>query len=270
VTRALLLGVLAGLAVVAPAQAAGLSYRLSLAPRELMFGDPAEARVDVVIDPSAVAPESVRVHVDFRPYAVRSTTIARQSAGDVMRIEYRYGLECLARRCLPGGPERQIRFRPVRITYAGGQTQTAFWAPLQLASRVDPRELLRPTLRSEAIRQPAVTWGVRPSVALASLSVLAAALLAYPLLLGARLARRGWYVWRTTRLERLTPLERALELLRRSAHEEDERRRRALERVARELGEDALVDDARRMAWSRPLPDEGEIDSLRTRVEETR
>jgi hypothetical protein len=261
--------VVAALAVAAPAAAAPpVSYQTALAPREALFGDTVEARADVVVDPTQTDPRAVRVHVDFRPYRVAATTVTRRAAGDLVRVRFAYRLECLLKACLPKGPERTVTFRPLRITW-GNRTQTTFWPNLRLASRLDPRDLSRPTLRSEALRQPAVTWGVRPSVATALLVGGALLLLAYPALLVAHWLRRLWRLWRTTRLERLTPLERALELLRRaSAGEQSDRSRLALERVARELGDDELGSDARRLAWSRPQPDSQSMDSLRTRVED--
>jgi hypothetical protein len=69
----------------------------------------------------------------------------------------------------------------------------------------------------------------------------------------------------------MTPMERALELLRvAAAMPERDPRRRALERVARELGEDDVAADARRLAWSRPQPESEEMDTLRSRVKDGR
>jgi hypothetical protein len=270
VRRGVLIAVAApAFALAAPAAAAPpVSYQTALAPREVLFGDPVEARADVVVDPGRVDPRAVRVHVDFRPYRVASAAVTRRAAGDLVRVRFAYRLDCLAKACLPKGPERTVSFRPLRIT-SGNQTQTTFWPNLRLASRIDPRDLSRPTLRSEALRQPPVTWGVRPRVATGLLVAAALLLLAYPALLAVRALRRRLRVWRTTRLERLTPLERALELLRRAAAgDEADRGRLALERVARELGDDELGSDARRLAWSRPQPDSQSMDSLRTRVED--
>ena len=56
-----------GALVVVPAVGA-VSYRATLAPREAFFGDPVEAKVDVVVDPRTVDPSRIRVHTDFRPY----------------------------------------------------------------------------------------------------------------------------------------------------------------------------------------------------------
>jgi hypothetical protein len=260
----------AALALAAPAAAAPpVSHETSLTPREALFGDPIEARADVVVDPARVDPDAVRIHVDFRPYRIAATTVTRRAAGDLVRVRFAYRLECLAKACLPQGPERTISFRPLRIT-AGNRTQTTFWPNLRVASRIDPRDLSRPTLRSEALRLPPVTWGARPSVATALLGVGALLLLAYPALLVARWLRRLWRRWRTTRLERLTPLERALELLRRAADgDQADRGRLALERVARELGDNDLGGDARRLAWSRPQPDSQSMDSIRARAEDS-
>jgi len=261
--------VLAALALAAPAAAAPpVTHETALAPREALFGDAVEARADVVVDPARVDPSAVRVHVDFRPYRVAATAVTRRAAGDLVRIRFAYRLECLVKACLPKGPERTVSFRPLRITW-GNRTQTTFWPNLRIASRIDPRDLSRPTLRSEALHQPAVTWGVRPSRASALLAVAALLLLAYPALLLVRRLRRLWALWRTTRLERLTPLERALELLRRAAAgDQSDSGRLALERVARELGDSELGGDARRLAWSRSQPDSQSMESLRTRVED--
>ncbi len=258
------------LAFAAPAQAAtGVSYRATFSPREALFGDPIAARVDVVVDPHVVDPAGVRVHVDFRPYSAAPPRVTRRRVAGLARVEFVYRLECLVRRCLPKGPDRTFVFAPVRIT-AGNRTETFFWPHLHVSSRVDPRDLARPTPRSDVVRQPPVTWRVKPDAAVAVLVGAALLLLAYPALLVVRASRRRWRLWRASRLERLTPLERALELLRRAAGAGDERSRLALERVARELGGHALGDDARRLAWSRPQPDAESMDTLRTEVEDRR
>jgi len=267
--------VLAALAAASTAQAAvgtGVSYRATLSPREALFGDPLDARVDVAVDRARVSPSTVRVHIDLRPYKVVSTERVARTSGNVTRIETRYRLLCLETACLPGGPERTLKFAPVRVTWRDDtgrrQTQSLLWPPLRQASRVDPRDLAEPTLRSDVVRQPAVTWSVNPSLVVWLLLLAAAALLVYPALLVFRAARRRWHVMRTSRFERLSPLERALELLRRAAAGgEDARSRRALERVARELQGHSLADDAERLAWSRPQPSGDDMDELRDRVE---
>jgi hypothetical protein len=267
------LAAVAALVLAAPAhaQGSGVSYRATLAPREALFGDALDARVDVVVERALVAADTVRVHTDFRPYVAVTTRRTERPAGEFTRVEYRYRLLCLRKRCLPNGEERTIKFAPVRITWHGEgttQTQSILWPSLRLASRLDPVQLSEPTLRSDVVRQPAVTWGVDPKQAVVILLAVAALLLAYPLVLAVRLARRGWYVLRTRRFERLSPLERALELLGRAAATgESEPRRRALERVARELHGHPLGEDARKLAWSRPRPAPEEIESFRSRVE---
>jgi hypothetical protein len=263
----------AALVVTAPAhaQGTGVSYRATFSPREALFGDPLDARVDVVVERALVAADSVRVHTDFRPYVPVATQRTDRPAGRFTRVEYRYRLLCLRKRCLPNGEERTITFAPVRITWRGegrAQTQTILWPALRLASRLDPSDLSEPTLRSDVVRQPAMTWGIDPKRAIVLLLAVAAFLLAYPLVLAVRLVRRALYVLRTRRFDRLSPLERALELLRRAAAaEESAPSRRALERVARELHEHPLGEDARKLAWSRPGPGQEEMESFRSRVE---
>jgi hypothetical protein len=267
--RRLALAALVALAIAAPAHAAGgLSYGLTMTPRETLFGDPVTAQVAVVVDRARVSPASVRVHADFRPYRVESSTIVRARAGDLTRVLYTWRLDCLERKCLPGAPERRVKFAPMAVTWSGG-TEIAFWSPLRVASRLDPRDLLRPAPRSDVIRQPPLTYAVSPAALVSALVVLAVLLLAYPAVRLARVVAQLLYDVRTSRFERLSPMQRALELLRlASAGGEDASCRRALERVARELGDHELSGETRRLAWSRPNPETGEIDSLRTRVED--
>jgi hypothetical protein len=261
VKRLLAVTVLA-LAAAAPARGADApSYRLSLEPREALFGDAVTAEIDV-----AGGSSPVRIHTDFRPYRV----VAASLTGGPERRVYRWRLECLRRACLPGAPEKAVQFRPVRLTWSG-VTVTRFWPPLRLASRIDPRDLSSPELRSNVVDQPPVTYDLAPGRVELVLVVVAALLLVYPALLLARLARRLWRRLRLSRLERMTPMERALELLRvAAAMPECDPRRRALERVARELGEDDVAADARRLAWSRPQPESEEMDTLRSRVKDGR
>ena len=129
---------LLALTFAAPAHGAPLSYRLTLAPREALFGDAVTAEVDVVVRPEQVSPSSIRIHTDFRPYRVVRATVIRADAGKLDRVVYRWRLECLTRACLPHGPEQAVQFRPVRVTW-GVRTETAFWPPLRLAwSRAQP------------------------------------------------------------------------------------------------------------------------------------
>jgi hypothetical protein len=266
--RRLVLAASVALLAATPAQAVDVAYRATLSPREALFGDPVEARIDVAVDPKQIDPDTVRVHTDFRPYAATPARIERRVGGGLVRLSFVYRLTCLDKKCLPKGPERTIVFAPLRVRWEN-TTQILRWPSLQLASRLDPRDVAQPTPRSDVVRQPPMTWGVRPSTAIWVLVAAAVLLLAYPALLAFRAGRRAWLRWRTSRLERLSPLERALELLKRAAAGgEPDSSRRALERVARELGEDELGTDARRLAWSRSRPEPETMESLRARVED--
>src|SRR5204862_7599685 len=166
-----------------PAHAAeGFAYRATFSPGEALFGDPIAARVDVIVDPAVVDPETVRVHTDFRPFTVALPDVTRRRVGRLARVELVYRLECLVKRCLPGGPQRTFQFAPLRIT-AGGGTETAFWPKLHVSSRVDPRDLAQPTPRSDVVQQPPVTWRVAPAWTGDFVAVAACLLLAYPALL---------------------------------------------------------------------------------------
>ena len=133
-----------------------------------------------------------------------------------------------------------------------------------------PVESLAPERwRADAATLPAVSFSRSPGTLAAGL-VVASALLA---LLGV------WLIWRLLRQEeveavdedeapeaRATPLERALQLAREASLDGDSpERRKAFERVARELGARGLgdlADRARALAWSSGTPSAVVVDEL--------
>ncbi len=262
------------LALAPEAGAAGsVSFRAALTPRSHLFGEPVTAAVEVVVDRADAG--SVQVRPDFRPYSVAGPVeLTRLDGGGSTELRYRYTLDCLTRSCLPGDARRRVVFSPVHIFLRSGGTEreeTATWPALIVRSRLAPEDLARPAPRSSVYPVGDVSYRISPSVlfwalaAVAALLVLVAAALVVPTVAGlAEPLRRR-------RFERLGPVERALVLVRLAAKRGDPaRRRRALERLGRELeerGRRELGEEACRLAWSETAPAGASLLALAGRVE---
>jgi hypothetical protein len=254
-----------------------LTASTSLEPQGHLFGERVTARLDIVFDAARVRADSIKGRPRFAPYTVVSRREQRESFENVARIRQEYVLECLRARCL--APKRGFfEFAPVALEYVtrsgpGVQPTSAEWPELRVASRTGADDLEGLRLRADVRDLPSVSYGLRPAVAAAigySLAVLFAlvglALVARglnaPALLGEVLARRR---------ARLSPLERALALVRRATERgELDGSRRALERLAKELRrtrEADLAETASRLAWRRDQPSGASVDPLSTEVE---
>jgi hypothetical protein len=249
----------------------------SLEPQGHLFGEQVTARLDIVYDAAQVRAESIRGQPLFAPYTVVARREERESFDDVARIRREYVLECLTARCL--APKRgYFTLPPVALEYVttsgpGVQPTSAEWPDLRAASRTGTDDLEGLRVRADVRDLPPVTYRIRPVAvatigyllailfALAGLALLARALNARAVL-GPAIARRR---------SRLSPLERALALVRRSTERgELDSSRRALERLAGELRrtrEADLAQDASRLAWRRDHPSGSSVDPLSTEVE---
>jgi hypothetical protein len=254
----------------APASAARpLVASARVAPGTHLFGDPVAAELEVVLDPRVVDEDSVRVETRFAPFQARGAPVVERRADDgAVALLYRWRLECLRLACRADGVAHHIlRAAQVRFRQAGGGADgvAVDWQPVTVATRLTTDDLAQPRLRWSAELPPA-TERMSPALLAALLAVgaLAAAALAGLLLApeAARLAARLWP--ERDELRGLSPLERAIALLRRAnARDGTEGRRAALDRLSRELrrhGDQGLAVEARGLAWSRrpPQPDEAE------------
>jgi hypothetical protein len=241
-------------------------------PRIVLFGDTLTARVDVVVDPSAVDPESVKVSWDSKPWAateVPRTTVER--AGSAAHVGTTFVLRCLTAVCAPVRETERVDLEPAKVAYTsrvGGRHQESLdvaWPTLVLHTRVGEldstaRDALAAPWRADFDSLPAVSYLVPPWLAIAVLVVLGLALLALA-------AIRVYRVWPRRESEPepepepepvASVLEQALALLEAVSDDGAEERRRALELVADEvehLGDDGLALDARVLAWSPIDPD---------------
>jgi hypothetical protein len=245
----------------APPPVRALAARAAVTPRTARFGDPIDASVDVVVDPARVDPGSVRLDAGFAPYVAARTVRQEQRAGRAVGVSFRVTLECLTAVCAPAQTRETYRLPPATVAYRArtGEpgARTVLWPAFRIASHLplpgttNPLSLLRAAT-------PLAAPGYRISPTLLSALLLAAACVLAAgggALAFAGLRRRHAPVRPATPA---SPLERALALvLDGSANGSLSARRRALERLAVELGRAGhagLADRARRVAWSADEP----------------
>jgi hypothetical protein len=253
-------------------------------PTVILFGDSVSLDLTVVVDRRLIDPATVVVHPSLAPFTVTGPRrFARRDIGEITELRLPLLLRCITYPCVPTGQttlqhlrradvvyrlrgkrgERQLRLRlpaievisQINPTLVSGETNT----PLQV--RITPYvahfvPLPRPTYRIEPAVLIGGTFGA---------SGLFAAIAGTLLVLAVR--RR--------RLPREpapgAELKRALELLAWAREHGDETdRRKAIERVAAELGPNGataeLAARARELAWAEPSPPGDDVDRLADRV----
>jgi hypothetical protein len=249
-----------------------VSVRASLEPRVHLFGDPVTAHIELRLDERRVRPDNLVVDALFRPYEqIAPVRRERRDVGDTVLMRFSYPLQCLARACAPGGPRRQLRFPPIRVQYVLSDvrargTTTAEWPPIDVASRLSSFDIQEANWRAD-LEPPDVSYRMSPGVLAAALGGAALLLALAAGLLGWRLLeRRPEEAAEEVSVERRPPLERALEHIGVvSANGATPERRRALERLARELDrveQPTLSARARRLAWAPGDPDWSEVERL--------
>jgi hypothetical protein len=262
-----------------PADQPTMTVSTSITPRAHLFGDRVAAEVELLFDPRTVEPNSVQVDADFAPYDQLGRPRRLRADGDgLVRLRYQYALRCLAPSCAPAGARKEMIFSGGEVIYihAGLRervVETFDWPRVELASRLSPFDLEQARWRADVNDLPAVSYRARP-VLLGFLLAGAAGLLALAgVLLGVLLFPK----WTRRAAEEdappeLSPLERALEGVRTtSANGATPEQRKALERLARELGSAGLVElagRARRLAWSAERPDRAAVERLEDEVED--
>jgi hypothetical protein len=264
-------------AEVAPPAGDPVLLETAVGPQQALFGDRLDARLALTIDSTRVDPETVEVAAFFRPFRrVGPLETTRTELGETVVLEYRYPIQCVDRGCVAEEgaialPVGVVRYAP-RSGPIGSLPLT--WPAISLSSRLPAEqvELLRTSpeaivLDGDADNPPPVSYGIGPS-ALGWLLVGAGAL--------AVLAAGGWLAWRLRGPARTAapeaaagerdPLESAVAAVEQALTGEDvEARRAALDALALELGRqghDGPAREARRLAWSRAVPDEAAARAL--------
>jgi len=174
---------------------------------------------------------------DFAPFAVRG------HHGNV------YELQCLDPACVPGPGPRVVRVAGRRLVIVPRTTS---------AQVADPLHSFR---RETTLPPPA--YRIRPALLRALLFAAAVVLAAVAVLA----------VWPAVRrlapahVDRRSPLQRALALVRTALGRSAEDRRRALDLLARSLGHEAPVAETLDLAWSEPDPEPTRIKQLVEQIE---
>jgi hypothetical protein len=262
-----------------PVPAQAIEVSTDITPDAHVFGSPVVATAEALVDTTVIDPQSVRVLTDFAPYEQAGEhTVERRVSGGTAVVIFRFPLHCLQEGCDTSGARGVAEFETGRIVYRFHEgANDAFgpldWPAFEVASRVSADDVERISWRAAETTLPDVSYRADPAW-LAALLLAAAAVLAA----GATvLARRVWWVPdERAALEQTGPtetrLQRALTLARDASLNGDvPRRRRALERVAQELGavdRPELAAEARALAWSPAESTEDEVESLARRAED--
>jgi hypothetical protein len=259
----------------------------TLTPQVHLFGDDVTARVAVIADTKFVDPARLRVTTSFTPYrAVGAPTVLRVGAGRFAQVTWTWRLRCLSSACVPRQPPSEqfhvFHFKLVRIEYLSKTGTpaygiTAAWPPIEVISQMTPASASALLKTDEVIWHFHLTPVASPSFGLSPtlLFWLALGLAGAALLVALRFARSWFLIVRPRRepggdIDSRTTLERALNVLAWAHERGDETlQRKALERVAGELGAEAplpAVDElsrtARELAWSPDAPGDDEVETF--------
>jgi hypothetical protein len=241
-------------------------------PRVHGLGDPIMAELVVLIDTNVVDFDSVRPVIDPEPYDRLGTvqqTVTR--SGSVAKFSYRYPLVCLAEACTPSeeNPVAQLPIGTVFYRFHGAPrpvSREIEWPEMTFVKRATDDEITQGHWRVDSPAILPVTYRFNPGWLAALFFVgslaflLAAAAIVWQFLESRREPEPEPVV------DRRPPLERALDAARlASLNGAVPERRRALERVARELAaldEEELAARARTLAWSPEGATRQEVEDL--------
>jgi hypothetical protein len=243
----------------------------TLSTRAVSFGDPLVARLDLVVDPGAIDPQTVQIQPSFGTYHVVGQALRTTAGG---RLSYRFVLQCLDPVCVPPSTRVEQRFQPATVSYRtrSGETVTQHvaWPSYLLSSRLtdaDRRDAAR-SLRFDAT-VPSPSYRISPDLLRALLAALAG-LMALGAAVLAGFALRPRHAPATTSPSE-SRLMQALRAVRAStANGRPAERRKALGWLGRELRaveRPSDAEEARRLAWSADPPTPTSAGEFATRVE---
>jgi hypothetical protein len=237
----------------------------------VQFGDGITARVVVALDTRLVQAQTLRVADDFAPLTqLGAVRTSRSTQGRLELVTFAVPVACLTAPCVAGTGQATVQLPLVRasVLERGGRAAHASvrWPTLPVRGRVTAQDLKPSTPPFKADTAPlAATYRIAPATLAALLDVLA--VLCAVSAVG--LVGRGIHQ-RLHRESRPGALERALELTRQAEQRPVEDRRRALALLGRALGGDRRSRAARRLAWSEPAPESGELEELVRDIEQRR
>jgi hypothetical protein len=229
-------------------------------PRVHGLGDRIVAEVVVLADTSVVDPDSIRPLIDYEPYdRIGDVEQTVTHKGSVARFSYRYPLMCLAEACAPSEETPTTELPTGTVFYrfyaaprpVGREIE---WPQMNFVERATDEEVQDGNWRVDSPAITSVSYRWSPGWLAV---VFFGGSLAFLLVAAAMV----WQFVESRRepeaepvVDTRSPLERALDAARlASLNGAVPERRRALERVARELtalGEEELAARARTLAWS--------------------
>jgi hypothetical protein len=266
----LVLGHSASAPAIAPS--APLEVATSFEPAAPQFGDRILARVVVALDTDAVRAQSLELSEDLAPLTqLGPARTSRSTQGSLELVTVAIPVSCLSARCIASSGVARVGLPLVRaaVTARNGRmaSTSAAWPTLSVRGRVSASDLAASSPPFEAdTAPPAATYRIAPVTLAVLLDVLAA------LCALAAIGLAGWQVNLFLRRRRPPPgaLERALRLTREAERRPAADRRRALALLDRALGRDQRSGEARRLAWSEPLPQPHELEELVSEIEQGR
>lgn len=230
-------------------------------PRVHGIGDRIVAEIVVLVDRTVIDPDSIRPLIDYEPYdRIEPVQRTVEESGAVTRITYRYPLLCNAEACTPREETPFVQLPTGSVFYRPNSSprpasREIEWPQITFVRRATERDIETANWRvdSPAITPVSYRFGPRSLAAVffggSLVFLLVAAAIAWQFVDRRREAEAEEVI------DTRPPLEKALDAARLASLNGDvPERRRALERVARELtalGEEDLATRARTLAWSR-------------------
>jgi hypothetical protein len=241
-------------------------------PRVHGIGDRIVAEIVVLVDETAIDPDSIRPLIDYEPYdRIEPVQRTVEKSGAVTRITYRYPLRCDAEACTPREETPFVQLPTGSVFYRARSAQRPVareieWPQITFVRRATEQDIQTANWRVDSPAIGPVSYRFRPGSLAA---VLFGGSLAF-LLVAAAIAWQFVERRREAEAEEVIdtrpPLEKALDAARLASLDGAvPERRRALERVARELaalGEDDLATRARTLAWSREGASRQDVEDL--------
>jgi hypothetical protein len=231
-----------------------------ITPRVHGLGDRIEAELVVLADTSVVNPDSIRPLIDYEPYdRIGDVQRTVTQEGSVARFSYRYPLMCLAEACAPSEETPVTQLPTGTVFYRFRQAPRPVgreieWPQMTLLKRATGEEVEDGRWRVDAPAITPVSYRFSPGWLAALLFGASLAFLLVAVAIVWQVVERRREPEAEPVLDMRPPLERALDAARlASLNGAVPERRRALERVARELtalGEEELAVRARTLAWS--------------------
>ena len=257
-----------------------------LRPTVILFGDSLHLDLTVAVDRRRVDPASVKLDPSFAPFVVvRPVQVSHRDIGGVTLVRFPLVLRCISYRCVPTGQANLRRLRHGRVVYRlrsrpAKELSVRLRLPaIEVITQVNPSLISSQAGLPTQVRitpyvvhivpVPKPTYRTEPAVLVGG-SIAAAAVLLLASLLLARRYLRARRPRRRLAGAPASSLEQALALLAWAQRHGDETvRRKALERVAGELGENGgseLAAAAHDLAWAEPSPPPDEVDRFAERV----